>query len=332
MAEILLNDIENGTLTLRGKEIAVRVGYASHNELIFYPENPRIYNVVGVASEAPSQDEIFGTLKDMEHVKQLVQSIKNNGGLHDPIIIRGNIVLEGNSRLAAYRLLAEKDPVKWGRIKCKVLPDTIDDDLVFALLGEYHIVRKKDWPPYQQAGYVYRRNKTGGTPAKVIAKELTMSTKRVNQLIDTYEFMRIHNETDINRWSYYEEYLKIKNIKQIQKEYENIDSIFATKVQTGEIHKAADVRDKLKIIFAAKPKTINKFLSGEKNFYESCEAAQDQGHSDGSYKTLHKFRSWIVDSETEEELWGLPEEIQAKCVFEIKKIHKRIENILKKMH
>jgi len=332
VTELLLTDEEQGTLTLRGKEIAVRVGYVAHHELLFYPENPRIYNIVGVASETPSQNEIFNTIKDMEHVKQLVQAIKTNGGLHEPIIVRGNIVLEGNSRLAAYRLLTHKDPVKWGRIKCKILPDNIDDALVFALLGEYHIIGKKDWAPYEQAGYLYRRNKIHGIPAKNIAKELSLPTKRVNHLIDTHEFMQKYKETDTNRWSYYEEYLKIKNIKQIQKEHENIDNVFATKVQTGEISKASDVRDKLKVILGAKPKTINKFLSGEKNFDDSFDDAQDQGHSDGSYKTLHRFRSWIVDSETEEELLKLPDEIRAKCIFEIKKIHKKIEKILQKTH
>ncbi|MBT0664503.1 ParB N-terminal domain-containing protein [Geobacter pelophilus] len=332
MTEVALSNVEHGTLTLRGDEIAVQVGYVSHNDLIFFPENPRIYTIVGMASEEPTQNEIFEALKDMEHVKLLVQSIKNNGGLHEPIIVRGNLVLEGNSRLAAYRLLSEKDPVKWGRIKCKVLPGDISDDLVFALLGEYHIIGKKDWAPYEQAGYLYRRHKVIGIPTQEIARELSMTTNAVNKLINTYEFMKSASDTDLNRWSYYEEYLKIKNIRQLQEDYEQLDCVFITKVKTGEIPRAADVRDKLKVILAAKPRTINKFLSGEKDFKQSYDAAVDQGHSDGCYKTLHKFRSWIVEHETEEDLLSLSKEIRDKCIFEINRIHKRIEKLIEKLN
>lgn len=331
MTEVLMTSVEHGTLTLRGKEIAVKVGLASHNDLIFFPENPRIYTIVGVAAEEPTQNEIFDALKEMEHVKQLVQSIKNNGGLHEPIIVRGNLVLEGNSRLAAYRILSEKDPVKWGRIKCKLLPYDINDDLVFALLGEYHIIGKKDWAPYEQAGYLYRRHKVIGIPAQNIAKELSMTTNTVNKLINTYEFMKAANDTDLNRWSYYEEYLKIKNVKQLREEYEQLDCVFTSKVKNGDIPKAADVRDKLKVILASKQKTIQKFLSGERDFKQSYDAAVEQGHSDSCYKTLHKFRSWIVEHETEEDLMALSKEIRDKCVFEINRIHKRIDKLLEKL-
>lgn len=53
------------------------------------------------------------TLKGMEHVKQLRVSIESNGGLIDPLIVRDGdfMVLEGNSRLAAYRLLCRTDAV-----------------------------------------------------------------------------------------------------------------------------------------------------------------------------------------------------------------------------
>ena len=49
----------------------------------------------------------------MDHVKQLVQSIRANGGLTDPLIVQDGefVVFEGNSRLAAYRLLARLDPL-----------------------------------------------------------------------------------------------------------------------------------------------------------------------------------------------------------------------------
>ncbi len=94
-----------------------------------------------------------------EHVKELKESIKSNGGLIDPIIVRDGdfVVLEGNSRLAAYRILYKTDPIKWAKIKVTLLPKDIPESAVFTLLGQYHIVGKDPWDPYEQAGYLYRR-------------------------------------------------------------------------------------------------------------------------------------------------------------------------------
>jgi hypothetical protein len=140
----------NDSLTLSGKEIPVRVGFLSHQELKFYPENPRLYSLVRADEKVPSQKEIEEKLAQMDHVKTLIQSIKANGGLTDPLIVRDGdyVVVEGNSRLAAYRLLAQREPIKWGMVKCKLLPKDISEDLIFLLLGEYHIIGRKDWQPY----------------------------------------------------------------------------------------------------------------------------------------------------------------------------------------
>src|SRR5262249_50674113 len=137
------------TILIRGEEIPVTDKTLEQAKLRFYPENPRVYSVLHSDGEAPSQDEIQQRLLQMEHVKQLIQDIRLNGGLIEPLIVRDGTleVLEGNSRLAAYRSLAKSDPVKWGYVKCTVLPHSIDESLVFALLGQFHIKGKKDWAP-----------------------------------------------------------------------------------------------------------------------------------------------------------------------------------------
>lgn len=117
-------EMVNDTITLRGEEIPVKVGYLSQTELKFFPENPRIYSIISSWEVKHVQEDIQRILIRREHVKQLITSIKANGGLTDPVLVQDEsfIVLEGNSRLAAYRALAEKDPIKWGLIKCELLP------------------------------------------------------------------------------------------------------------------------------------------------------------------------------------------------------------------
>ena len=91
-----------------------------------------IYSLVRSQGRAPDQDEIQKQLQGFPHVQELIQDIKSNEGLTDPVIVRDGdlVVLEGNSRLAAYRFLATKDPIKWRTILCTVLPEGIDEKLV----------------------------------------------------------------------------------------------------------------------------------------------------------------------------------------------------------
>lgn len=325
-----MSEFVKDTLTLRGKEIPVTVGLLLVRNLKFYPENPRIYSIVNVNEEVISQEEIQERLASMDHVKQLVQSIKANGGLTDPIIVRQEVVLEGNSRLAAYRLLAAKDPVKWGRIKCKVLPEDIGDDAVFALLGEYHIIGKKDWAPFEQAGYLYRRHKNHGISVKRIAEEVGLGQKEIAHKIKVYAFMIEHNENDINRWSYYDEYFKARTVKRAREAHPELDGVIIDKIRSGEINRAADIRDKLKVIAAAKPKTLAQMINGQKTFDECYQSASDQGVNEACLRKLHSFRIWLVESETEENIGELKKELKEKCLFELKKISQRATHLVQK--
>ena len=214
------NTCVDDSLTLGGQEIRVRAGRLPQADLRFYADNPRIYSLICAEDDEPSQTEIQERLSRMDHVKKLVQSIEANGGVTDPLIVRdGDLtVLEGNSRLAAYRLLSAKDPIRWGEVKVRLLPEDIEEDLVFALLGEYHIIGRKDWAPYEQAGYLYRRAVNHDVSASQMANEMGLSTQQVNHLIDVYKFMVERNDSDVEHWSYYDEYLRSRPVKKVREQ------------------------------------------------------------------------------------------------------------------
>ena len=322
------------TLILRNQEIPIKVGNLSQADLKFYPENPRVYSVVCTNGQEPSQEEIQRTLCDMEHVRQLRNSIKINGGLTDPVFVRDKsyVVLEGNSRLAAYRLLAQKDPIKWDKIKCKVLPETIGDDLVFALLGEYHIIGRKDWAPYEQAGYLHRRHVRDGIGVKQMADEMGLTSVRIQHLIRVYSFMVEHNDNQVDRWSYYDEYLKSSVVKKLAVDQrKDLDKIVVCKIDSKEISTAVDVRDKLPKIISAGNKTLNRFLSGKKDFEQSYQNAVEQGAGNAGLKKLTQFRLWISDVDTEEDLCELSGEPKSKCLFDLKKIRSSAERLITKL-
>ncbi|WP_319526168.1 ParB N-terminal domain-containing protein [uncultured Desulfosarcina sp.] len=315
------------SITLRGEEIELKVGYCNQSDLFYFPENPRIFSIVAAGDKTPTQEEIEKALQKREHVRQLAQSIKANGGLTDPIFVRedSKIVLEGNSRLAAYRLLAEKDPAEWGQIKCKLLPKGINEDIIFSLLGEYHIVGKKDWAPFEQAGYLYRRNHKFGASAADMARGLGRTTNDVNKLINTYSFMVQHNDTDPNNWSYYFEYLKSRKIQKCREDYPKLDDVIVSKIKSGEIAKAAQIRDELPKIIKAGKKVVSKLVNETKDFQECIDIAIAKGADDQTFQHIKRFRNWIVTDDVSEEILKLPKDIQQKIFYELKKIRESID-------
>ncbi len=325
------------TITIGGQDIKVKKLLLKQDTLNFYPDNPRIYSILHADGEDLSQEDIENKLLKMDHVKKLIQSIKANGGLIDPLIVRDGdfLVLEGNSRLAAYRKLAKEDNIKWGKVICSLLPADISDDLIFKLLGQYHLIGKTDWNPYEQAGYLYRRNKDYNISCDAMAKEMGMSAKEIASLIEVYKFMREHNEDDPQRWSYYVELLKSRHIKAFRNTVADFDTVIVNKIKTGEISAAIDIRNKLVPITKVKGQKgaaiIKKLITYEASFEECYHLAEDCGATNNIYQKLSAFRTKIADPDTKKAIKTMNTEHIKKCKFELKKIKDSVDLILKEL-
>lgn len=321
------------TLRIQGEDIAVKRGDIDHKLLRFYPENPRLYSLVKPDETEPDQEAIQRRLVKMDHVKELIQSIKENGGLMEPIFVHGGTyeVLEGNSRLAAYRRLAELDPIKWAKMKCVLLPADFHQERIFAFLGQLHIVGKKDWAPFEQAGFLYRRHKKDGIPVEKVAKEVNISLSEIKNLIKTYEYMLEVNDTDINKWSYYFEFKKSRKIAGIIKKNEAFEPFLVDAIKSGKIQKAADVRDVVPKLSLAKAQLIKKVISGDVDVYDAVKRVERSGSADDTYLRLKRFRDWFVANETRAEIEGSEDSVRNKIRFEIKQINKRTQQQLDRL-
>lgn len=322
-----------GTILIRGKQVPVMTREIEQASLQFFAENPRVYSIVRSNSSVPTQEEIQKQLLEMEHVRELIQDIRLNEGLIEPLIIRDGSfeVLEGNSRLAAYRYLAKGDPIKWGKVKCTLLPKDIDEALIFALLGQYHIKGKKDWAPYEQAGFLYRRFKRHNIDIPALAREIGISQKQVKHLIGTYEFMVEHEEVDIERWSYYDEYLKSSKIRKARKQYPTLDSLIVKKIKSREISRAVDVREQLPVICSGSAKTLKRFANGALTFGSAYESALDAGGANGHLTKVSGFRKWLTRDDTEKALSRSEGQTRQKLIYELSKLHARVEALRKKI-
>ena len=320
------------TLLIRGVDVPVQTTTLLQADLRFFVDNPRVYSILRSDGEEPSQGVIQRKLLEMDHVKALIQDIKRDGGLTDPVVVRaGSLeVLEGNSRLAAYRALARIDPLKWAKMKCKLLPEDLDESLIFALLGQYHIKGKKDWAPFEQAGFLYRRSTAHNIDAAQLAQEIGLSKHKVEHLIATYQFMLNHHETDTARWSYYDEYLKSRLIRKVRLDQSGFDALVVEKVKSGEIARAVDIRDRLPVICSA-PKVLKKFANRAHDFEEAHERAVCAGADSTPYKKVVTFRRWLAKPETATALGRTQGETRKKIEYELDKLAARLETVRGKL-
>ena len=314
-----------GSITLRGQSIPTQTRDINQKDLRFFVDNPRIYSLVRSDDRTPDQDEICEKLQEHEHVKELIVSIAENGGLIDPVIVRAGdlVVLEGNSRLAAYRHLATKDPIKWATVRCTVLPETIDEKLVFALLGEYHIKGKKDWLPYERAGFLYRRHKQHSIALSVVAQEIGISDKEARHVVNVFEFMIQHGEADRDRWSYYDEYLKSQKIKKIREDHADFDKLIVGQINSKAIPTAMDLRDKLPAICTAPAKVLKRFMDGRNTLEEAYESAVNAGAEHDALNKLKRFREWLARADTKDDIHDADKRIRDRMLYELKDIERR---------
>ena len=321
------------TLTIRGTKVVVEVKFIDNRHLQFFVKNPRIYSIVRETDEDPSQDDIEAKLKDMDHVRDLVKRIRRHGGLIEPLIVHKDTseVIEGNSRLAAYRILFQENPSKWQKVKCYVLPSKIKPGLISSLLGEYHFKGKKGWPKFEEAGFLCRRFHDEKVSIPELVEESGLSKSVVEHLIKTYKFMEDNEDTHASRWSYYDVYLKSKKLKKVREDYPNFDTVVVDMIKKEEFKEARDVRDKLPLICDGSKKTIENFLEKKIDFKAAVsKAAENKGGIDGQ-KALNKFRKWIAHPGRFDELAAVNGELHKKISFEITSIFDCVKKLRDKL-
>jgi len=304
------------------------------SKLKFFPENPRVYSVLNIGDEKPSQEQIEEVMCKDDRIKQLKESIKSNGGLIEPIFVRDGdmVVLEGNSRLAAYRLLNKQDPIKWAKIKVTLLPADIPDSAVFTLLGQFHIIGRKDWNPYEQAGYLYRTINDSNKTIEILATELGITTSYIKKLIDVYEYMIEHDDNHPSKWSYYEEMLKNRGIKKAFDEVPGLEDKIVSDIKNNNIRMAIDIRklgDVSKVNDKLSRKILKDIAMGEEDIYSGYDIVASSGKMDNNFQFITNFRKKIQEDSYADKL--LKDENLNNIEFELKKIDKLVKNMLAKI-
>ena len=145
-----------------------------------------------------------------------------------------------------------------------------------------------------------------------------------------YEYMREHDDLVPAKWSYYEEFLKNRSIKEEIKTNTALEERVVAQIKQGEIHEAADIRKLGEIIKAkSKPakKALGKYAEGKVTLNSAYEELKDSGQINDVLQRITRFKEYINDTDLDDKIGGANKELQDKIKYEIKQISKRIKKL-----
>ena len=274
-------------MKILGDEIPFSSGSRSIYEIKFLRDNPRVYSVThGVPgfddlSPEEQQNRIFEKLKDESSVKNLIPDVKRHKGLIEPILVSVETmeVIEGNSRLAVYRILHEKRySGEWDLIPCYLVTGLTSKQQE-AFLSQVHIKGRTKWSAYEKANFAYVRKESGRTVeqiAKLLGEHDTTTRTRVNAI----EFMKQNDDDNKNRFSYYDVLVRNKDIRQALEDSSTFRERVVREIKSLDVDSeiephvtAKDLRDKLPDIIR-KPKVLRRYMAGEIELGEAWQRAK----------------------------------------------------------
>lgn len=220
-----MNKKGKNEIVVIGQKIQTRIEEIDIFKLNYWKENPRVNAIIRQKYRDKDilDEDIEKELWEKNSVKDLYKEIERHGGLIDEILVKGNIVLEGNSRLCAYRHLHKKaeqkndeeEILKWSYIRARIIPEETSNEVVFSILGTWHIKGKTQWDTYEKAAYLKRMNVDYSYSFKDIADSISQTEKFVKNHIEAHDLMVENNVYTLEKFSYFYELVKNKKIREL---------------------------------------------------------------------------------------------------------------------
>lgn len=249
-------ELIDDTLIIEGEEIPVKQRKMPLKDVLLDPSNPRIQHAVKQihGNGAINQDDLRKLILERPGVPELFKSIRDNGGLLEPIYVRPDgRIIEGNCRAASYMKLhgINKNEKRWQTIRAVFVPN-ITDRQVAILQGHYHIAGKNKWAAYEKAGHLHAMRIGLGMDEKAIAKALGMREHDVIRDLKAYATMTENllpkmKTGGLDKWSFVQEFYKRKDLVEYRSKPANV-ATFVKMVVDKKIKRGADVRKLAKIL------------------------------------------------------------------------------------
>lgn len=275
-------------MKILGEEIPHSQGYRSIYSLKFLTDNPRVYEAThggvpefGDLSPEQQQDRIYEKLKKEPSVTNLISDVERHKGLVEPILVSFETmeVIDGNSRLAVYRILHERNSAgEWDDIPCLLIKNLTPRQRE-EFLSQIHVKGRTDWSAYEKANFAYVRKASGRTVDQ-IAKLFGESENTVRTRISAIEMMKQNGDDNRSHFSYYDVLVRDNDIRKAMRSSGDLRNRVLADVkalnlepETRPSFKAKELRDKLPDIIR-KPKIMKRYAERRIEFSEAYERAK----------------------------------------------------------
>ena len=285
-------------IVVNGQKIQTTTEEIDIFKLKYWKENPRVNAIIKqkYGDTDISDEDIEKELWEKDSVKDLFKDIEKNGGLKDEILVKNSIVLEGNSRLCAYRRLYKKaerendedEILKWSYIRAKILPNETSNEVVFSVLGTWHIKGKTRWDTYEKAAYFKSMNINYGYSFTDIADSISETEKFVKDHIEAHDLMVENDVYTLEKFSYFYEIIKNKKIKELSSNDPNVIPNIIQAIKENRFKRGEEIRDLHKVLKDKKAK--KEFFNEKVDFNEALETTKDRHpeHADSFYSNIKK--------------------------------------------
>ena len=234
-------------IRILGDDIDVSSDYIELNRLKFLMDNPRVYACTHAEPNFESltldeqQDIIFTKLKQEPSVKKLRPDIKQHGGLIEPILIRWDTmeVIEGNSRLAVYKILRDEAVGEdWDLIPCEIVKKLTEEQQA-AFLNQIHVKGKTNWSAYEKANFAYVRRASGWSEGR-IAELFGESLGTIRTRINVIQLMKESADNDQSRFSRYDVSVRVPAISKAMSSNKDFRLFLLNEIKQQKSEKAPD--------------------------------------------------------------------------------------------
>ena len=336
-----MNEKNKSEIVVLGQKIKTKIEEIDIFKLSYWKENPRVNSIIkqNLGDKDISDKDIEKLLYDkVDSVCDLYHDIKKHGGLIDEILVKDNIVLEGNSRLCAYRYLykdAEKkndedDMLKWSYIRARIIPSDTSDKAVFSILGTWHITGKKRWDTYEKAAYLKRMNEKHDYSLKYIADSISETEKFVKDHIEAHDLMVENNVYDLEKFSYFYQLVLEKNKSKNYEIFKNEPQIVSRVIENIKdepLKRAEELRNLPKILKDKKAKKM--YLKKEVDFNDALDISNTRHpeHEDTFYNHIKKVTT-LLQRCTNERIQEIIADGNKK--YSLEKLYKAVKSVCKK--
>jgi hypothetical protein len=247
------------TMLLQGKHIPFTRGSIDVKACELDPQNPRIQFLIGQKGNTVKQEELDEIIWEKDPVKALAQSIKQNGGVYEAIIVQQQnkkyLVREGNCRIVSLRHLLKQFPKdsRFMTVPAMIFESDLTEEDLAVLLADMHVSGKIRWDAYEQAKHVADLYHIYGKTYDWLGSHLRLSKSKINELLlahsATKEFLQLNPDpANVRKFSFFHELMRKGELRELYKEDPSFKQKFQKWLADGKLTDAKQVRSLMNIL------------------------------------------------------------------------------------